>query len=42
GQRGEGVGSHWWKQLTAADFQTCQLSDPAASPAGTYARPSDW
>lgn len=42
GQRGEGVGSHWWKQLTAADFQTCQLSDPAASPAGTYARPSGW
>lgn len=42
GQRGDGVGSHWWKQLTAADFQACQLSDPVASPAGTYARPSGW
>jgi uncharacterized LabA/DUF88 family protein len=42
GQRGDGVGGHWWKQLTAADFQTCQLSDPVTSPAGTYARPAGW
>lgn len=42
GQRGGGVGGHWWRQLTAADFQTCQLSDPVVGPAGTYVRPSGW
>ncbi|MFD5110649.1 PIN domain-containing protein [Streptomyces cinereoruber] len=33
-----GVGQHWWRQLTAADFQQHQLSDPV----DRYARPVDW
>jgi len=28
GQPGDGVGNHWWYQLTPADFQACQLADP--------------
>lgn len=30
GSPADGVGNHWWYQLTAADFQACQLPDPAA------------
>ena len=26
GSPADGVGNHWWYQLTAADFQACQLS----------------
>ena len=29
GSPADGVGNHWWYQLTAADFQACQLLDPA-------------
>lgn len=30
GRPTDGVGNHWWHQLTPADFQTCQLPDPTA------------
>ena len=30
GSPADGVGNHWWYQLTAADFQACQLPDPVA------------
>lgn len=33
-----GAGRHWWRQLTAADFTSHQLPDPA----GGYARPAGW
>jgi hypothetical protein len=38
GTTAEGVGRHWWAQLTAADFAAHQLSDPIAS----VARPPGW
>jgi hypothetical protein len=38
GQAADGVGRHWWMQLKAADFQACQLPDPA----GGHARPPGW
>jgi len=38
GQASDGVGRHWWRQLTAADLQRHQLPDPA----GTYFRPPGW
>lgn len=38
GQPTDGVGRHWWKLLTSADFQACQLPDPA----GGHARPAGW
>ncbi|MEU5387259.1 NYN domain-containing protein [Kitasatospora cineracea] len=34
----EGVGSHWWHQLSALDFHRHQLPDPV----GRYVRPIDW
>ncbi|HEY5856786.1 MAG TPA: hypothetical protein VIW24_22765 [Aldersonia sp.] len=34
----DGVGNHWWYQLTAADFRSCQLPDPAAG----VPRPAPW
>jgi hypothetical protein len=38
GQAAVGVGRHWWRQLTAADFKGHQLSDRV----GGYSRPLDW
>ena len=38
GTPADGVGNHWWRQLTAADFMGHQLPDPV----GAYARPVDW
>ncbi|MZD07905.1 NYN domain-containing protein [Streptomyces sp. SID5785] len=38
GAASEGVGRHWWRQLTQQDFTSHQLSDPT----GKYARPVDW
>ncbi|MBW8700837.1 6-hydroxy-3-succinoylpyridine 3-monooxygenase HspA [Streptomyces sp. MBT84] len=38
GTPSEGVGSHWWRQLSAMDFQQNQLADPISR----YARPIDW
>ncbi|MFF2404843.1 PIN domain-containing protein [Streptomyces goshikiensis] len=34
----DGVGLHWWRQLTPADFQQHQLPDPT----GKYSRPTGW
>jgi hypothetical protein len=36
--RHAGVGRHWWRQLTSADFKAHQLP----SPAGGYRRPKGW
>lgn len=38
GSPADGVGNHWWYQLTAADFQTCQLPDPVAG----VGKPTPW
>ncbi|MEV4618152.1 hypothetical protein AB0J74_05450 [Asanoa sp. NPDC049573] len=38
GRSDEGVGGHWWRQLTSADLRACQLSDPV----GSVARPMGW
>jgi hypothetical protein len=38
GLAGDGVGRHWWRQLTAHDLTGHQLPDPA----GGYARPTGW
>ena len=38
GKRSEGVGSHWWYQLTKKDFYSCQLPERV----GKYRRPSGW
>jgi len=38
GQVGDGVGDHWWYQLTASDLKRHQLPDPA----GKYRRPVGW
>jgi len=38
GTPAEGVGRHWWRKLTPADFQSHQLPDPA----GKYTRPAGW
>ncbi|WP_061294984.1 NYN domain-containing protein [Herbidospora cretacea] len=37
-QADAGVGGHWWRQLTSADFFAHQLPDPVAN----YTRPPDW
>jgi hypothetical protein len=34
----DGVGRHWWCQLTASDFRSHQLPDPAAG----VVRPAGW
>lgn len=34
----DGVGRHWWRQLSQQDFTRHQLSDPVRN----YARPVDW
>ncbi|MHA6629078.1 NYN domain-containing protein [Pseudonocardia sichuanensis] len=38
GDASDGVGNHWWRQLTSQDYQAHQLPDPA----GGYRRPSGW
>lgn len=38
GQPGDGVGGHWWYQLDANDFRSCQL----AGTVGNYRRPPRW
>ncbi|MGH3224454.1 MAG: NYN domain-containing protein [Streptosporangiaceae bacterium] len=38
GQPSDGVGSHWWRQLSPADLRACQMPDPA----GSLARPAGW
>lgn len=38
GQRGDGVGRHWWLQLRAADFRGHQLPDPC----GGKTKPNPW
>ncbi len=38
GQAGDGVGGHWWRQLTTQDLLNHQLPNPA----GTYSRPTGW
>jgi len=38
GNPSEGVGQHWWRQLTQPDFAGHQLDDPV----DRYARPVDW
>lgn len=38
GDRSDGVGGHWWKQLTAQDFTNNQLPDPC----GAYTKPGPW
>jgi hypothetical protein len=38
GRPGDGVGRHWWRRLTAADFRNHQLPDPA----GKLTRPAGW
>ena len=38
GKPRDGVGGHWWYQLTEADFRTCQLPDPV----GKLPKPTEW
>lgn len=38
GTAGDGVGRHWWAQLSATDFNAHQMSDPIAG----VARPPGW
>lgn len=38
GQAGDGVGRHWWYQLTATEFRNHQMPDPAAG----VSRPTGW
>jgi uncharacterized LabA/DUF88 family protein len=38
GNRSDGVGMHWWLQLSASDFRNHQLPDPA----GRYSKPAAW
>ncbi|MDN5858241.1 MAG: NYN domain-containing protein [Pseudonocardia sp.] len=38
GRPSDGVGRHWWRQLTPADFTDHQLPDPA----GRYRMPDGW
>ena len=38
GEPRDGVGGHWWYQLTAADFTICQLPDPV----GILSKPTGW
>lgn len=38
GSPSDGVGNHWWYQLNSADFQACQLPDPA----GGVPKPAPW
>jgi len=38
GQPTDGVGRHWWRTLTCADFRSNQLPDPV----GQYRKPADW
>jgi hypothetical protein len=38
GRATDGVGRHWWRQLTAIDIKQHQLADPA----GGYTRPTGW
>ena len=38
GQPSDGVGSHWWRQLSPSDLQACQMPHPV----GSLARPAGW
>ncbi|KWT59912.1 NYN domain-containing protein [Streptomyces albus subsp. albus] len=38
GAASDGVGRHWWRQLTELDFTSHQLPDPVRN----YTRPEDW
>ena len=38
GRADEGAGRHWWRQLTAANYTSHQLPDPAAG----HTRPVGW
>lgn len=38
GRPGDGVGGHWWRQITAADLQASQLPNPVAG----FSRPAGW
>jgi hypothetical protein len=38
GLASDGVGRHWWRQVTASDLKTFQLPNPAAG----YSRPVGW
>ena len=39
GDPADGVGNHWWLQLTAGDFTGNQLADPCG---GKYHKPTGW
>lgn len=38
GQRSDGVGSHWWRQLSPSDLRACPMPDPV----GSLARSAGW
>jgi hypothetical protein len=38
----DGVGRHWWRQLTAGDYCASQLPDPVVGTVAKYARPPGW
>src|SRR2546429_612057 len=40
GTAGEGVGRHWWRQLTPADYTAHQLPNPGKGAAAAYHPPS--
>ncbi len=42
GTAADGVGRHWWRQPTTADYLANQLPDPVRSSATSYARPAGW
>lgn len=41
GRPNDGVGNHWWHQLSPADFQACQLPDPACTVVTLPTRPKE-
>lgn len=42
GTPSDGVGKHWWRRLTPADYAAHQLPDPVVGAHATYARPLGW
>jgi uncharacterized LabA/DUF88 family protein len=40
--RDDGVGRHWWRQLTQSDYREHQLPDPVAGTMATYTKPPGW
>lgn len=42
GTADEGVGRHWWRQLTPADYTAHKLPNPVSGAAAVSDRPAGW